>query len=319
MSNTIILDDAAVTDDAIGAYPDQKTIEQRLESGFFLLDKGAGPTSHQVAAWVRDMLGLPRLGHGGTLDPFATGVLPLMSGKAMRLTKQILEHDKTYIAVFQFKNEIEQDALDAVMEQLTGRIYNVPPEISAVRVQVRTRKVHDFTLLDQSAKRIVARIRCEAGTYIRTMARDMGLFLDQPVELKELRREDSGRFSLDDCVQLHDIADAIWLWKECNEGEALLRMLHPTEKLLAGLPRIVVKDSAVAALAHGAPLLRPGIVSIPSNLSSGQNVLVTSLKGEAVCFVKLNCDSESITNMEKGEIARPSAVLMSDDVYPRRW
>ena len=319
MSNTIILDDAAVTDDAIGEYPDQKTIEQRLESGFFLLDKGAGPTSHQVAAWVRDMLGLPRLGHGGTLDPFATGVLPLMSGKAMRLTKQILEHDKTYIAVFQFKNEIEQDALDAVMEQLTGRIYNVPPEISAVRVQVRTRKVHDFTLLDQSAKRIVARIRCEAGTYIRTMARDMGLFLDQPVELKELRREDSGRFSLDDCVQLHDIADAIWLWKECNEGEALLRMLHPTEKLLAGLPRIVVKDSAVAALAHGAPLLRPGIVSIPSNLSSGQNVLVTSLKGEAVCFVKVNCDSESITNMEKGEIARPSAVLMSDDVYPRRW
>jgi len=319
MSNTIILDDAAVTDDAIGAYPDQKTIEQRLESGFFLLDKGAGPTSHQVAAWVRDMLGLPRLGHGGTLDPFATGVLPLMSGKAMRLTKQILEHDKTYIAVFQFKNEIEQDALNAVMEQLTGRIYNVPPEISAVRVQVRTRKVHDFTLLDQSAKRIVARIRCEAGTYIRTMARDMGLFLDQPVELKELRREDSGRFSLDDCVQLHDIADAIWLWKECNEGEALLRMLHPTEKLLAGLPRIVVKDSAVAALAHGAPLLRPGIVSIPSNLSSGQNVLVTSLKGEAVCFVKVNCDSESITNMEKGEIARPSAVLMSDDVYPRRW
>ena len=319
MSKTIILDDAAVTDDAIGTYPDQKTIEQRLESGFFLLDKGAGPTSHQVAAWVRDMLELPRLGHGGTLDPFATGVLPLMSGKAMRLTKQILEHDKTYIAVFQFKNDVEQDALDAVMEQLTGRIYNVPPEISAVRVQVRTRKIHDFSLLDQSSKRIVARIRCEAGTYIRTMARDMGLFLDQPVELKELRREDSGRFTLKDCVQLHEIADAVWLWKECNEGEALLRMLHPTEKLLAGLARIVVKDSAVAALAHGAPLLRPGIVSIPSDLTSGQNVLVTSMKGEAVCFVKVNCDSESITNMEKGEIARPSAVLMNDDVYPRRW
>ncbi len=319
MTKTIILDDAASTDDAIGTYPDQKTIEQRLESGFFLLDKGAGPTSHQVAAWVRDMLELPRLGHGGTLDPFATGVLPLMSGKAMRLTKQILEHDKTYIAVFQFKNDVEQDALNTVMELLTGRIYNVPPEISAVRVQVRTRKIHDFSLLDQSSKRIVARIRCEAGTYIRTMARDMGLLLDQPVELKELRREDSGRFTLDDCVQLHEIADAVWLWKECNEREALLRMLHPTEKLLAGLPRIVVKDSAVAALAHGAPLLRPGIVSIPSNLTSGQNVLVTSMKGEAVCFVKVNCDSESITNMEKGEIARPSAVLMNDDVYPRRW
>ena len=205
------------------------------------------------------------------------------------------------------------------MHKLTGRIYNVPPEISAVRVQVRTRKIHDFSLLDQHEKRIVARIRCEAGTYIRTMARDMGLLLNQPVELKELRREDSGSFSLDDCVQLHEIADAVWLWKECNEGEALLRMLHPTEKLLAGLPRIIVKDSAVAALAHGAPLLRPGLVSIPDDLTPGQNVLVTSIKGEAVCFVKVNCDSETITTMEKGEIARPSAVLMNDDVYPRRW
>lgn len=319
MSGTIVLDESAMTDDAIGTYPDQKTIEQRLESGFFLLDKGAGPTSHQVAAWVRDMLGLPRLGHGGTLDPFATGVLPLMSGKAMRLTKQILEQNKTYIAVFQFKNEISGEDLEEVMHKLTGRIYNVPPEISAVRVQVRTRKIHDFSLLDQHEKRIVARIRCEAGTYIRTMARDMGLLLDQPVELKELRREDSGSFSLDDCVQLHEIADAVWLWKECNEGEALLRMLHPTEKLLAGLPRIIVKDSAVAALAHGAPLLRPGLVSIPDDLTPGQNVLVTSIKGEAVCFVKVNCDSETITTMEKGEIARPSAVLMNDDVYPRRW
>ena len=319
MSGTIVLDESAVTDDAIGTYPDQKTIEQRLESGFFLLDKGAGPTSHQVAAWVRDMLGLPRLGHGGTLDPFATGVLPLMSGKAMRLTKQILEQNKTYIAVFQFKNEISGEDLEEVMHKLTGRIYNVPPEISAVRVQVRTRKIHDFSLLDQHENRIVARIRCEAGTYIRTMARDMGLLLDQHVELKELRREDSGSFSLDDCVQLHEIADAVWLWKECNEGEALLRMLHPTEKLLAGLPRIIVKDSAVAALAHGAPLLRPGLVSIPDDLTPGQNVLVTSIKGEAVCFVKVNCDSETITTMEKGEIARPSAVLMNDDVYPRRW
>ena len=119
-----------------------------------------------------------------------------MAGKAMRLTKQILEHNKTYIAVFQFKSEVQQEALDEVMKQLTGRIYNVPPEISAVRVQVRTRKIHDFSLLDQSSKHIVARIRCEAGTYIRTMARDMGLLLDQPVELKELRREDSGRSRL---------------------------------------------------------------------------------------------------------------------------
>ncbi|MBT5281033.1 MAG: RNA-guided pseudouridylation complex pseudouridine synthase subunit Cbf5 [Euryarchaeota archaeon] len=318
-SATMILDEKASTDEALGTYPDQKTIEQRLEGGFFLLDKGAGPTSHQVAAWVRDLLGLTRLGHGGTLDPFATGVLPLMAGKSMRLTKQILEHDKTYIAIFQMKNPVDEDRMDEVIQQLTGRIYNVPPEISAVRVQVRTRRIHEFEVLDRNENLLITRIRCEAGTYIRTMAKDMGLLLDQPITLKELRREDSGNFDLKDCVQLHDIADAVWLWKECNEPEALSRMLHPIEKLMTHLPRIIVKDSAVAALAHGAPLLRPGLVSIPGDLSVGQNVLVTSIKGEAVCFVKVNFNSKDISTMEKGEIARPSAVLIGDNVYPRRW
>ena len=71
-----VLDDAPTTDAAFGTAPDDRTLEQRLASGFILIDKPAGPTSHQLAAWARDMLGLERLGHGGTLDPFATGVLP---------------------------------------------------------------------------------------------------------------------------------------------------------------------------------------------------------------------------------------------------
>ena len=72
-----------------GIDPENLSIEQRLASGFILLDKPPGPTSHQIASWVRDLLGLERLGHGGTLDPFATGVLPLMAGKSMKLTKGI--------------------------------------------------------------------------------------------------------------------------------------------------------------------------------------------------------------------------------------
>ena len=89
----IVIDKTTKIDSAHGFNPETSSIEQRLASGFILLDKAAGPTSHQVAAWVRDMLGLERLGHGGTLDPFATGVLPLMTGKAMKLTKGILKSD----------------------------------------------------------------------------------------------------------------------------------------------------------------------------------------------------------------------------------
>ena len=272
-----------------------------------------------MAAWARDLLGLDRLGHGGTLDPFATGVLPLMAGRSMKITNKILKHKKTYIAVFRFRTMPDEADLKKTIASMTGRIYNVPPEVSAVKVQVRTRTIHAFELLDVEGNDAVARISCDAGTYIRTMARDMGLLLNTPVTLKELRRETSGMFDLKDCVTMDQLADAVWLWKECGQEEALKAIVHPIEKLLVDVPRCQVKDSAVAALAYGAPLLLPGLISIPKGLKKGTELMVASLKEEAVGFVKLKADSNDIIAMETGEIARPSMVLMDTDVYPRRW
>jgi H/ACA ribonucleoprotein complex subunit 4 len=314
-----VLDEAPTTDTAFGTNPDERTLEQRLASGFILIDKPAGPTSHQLAAWARDLLGLERLGHGGTLDPFATGVLPLMAGRCMKITNKILKHNKTYIAVFRFKERPDEQVLRETMASMTGRIYNVPPEISAVKVQVRTRTIHAFELLDVDEQDVVARITCEAGTYIRTMARDMGLMLNTPVTLKELRRESSGMFDLKDCITMDQLADAVWLWKECGQEEALSAVVHPIEKLLVDVPRCQVKDSAVAALAYGAPLLRPGIVSIPQNLKKGTELMVASMKDEAVGFVRLKVDSNEIATLDAGEVARPSMVLIDTEVYPRRW
>jgi len=134
-----------------------------------------------------------------------------------------------------------------------------------------------------------------------------------------LRREASGMFRLEHCITMDQLADAVWLWKECGDESALKAVIHPIEKLLVDVPRCQVKDSAVAALAFGAPLLRPGLVSLPEQLSKGTELLVMSLKGEAVGFVKLKADAESIVGMTEGEIARPSMVLMDTDVYPRRW
>jgi hypothetical protein len=137
-------------------------------------------------SWARDMFGLERLGHGGTLDPFATGVLPLMAGKSMKLTKKILTHNKTYICVFRFASEPDSKMLEEVMSNMTGRVFNVPPEISAVKIQVRSRRIFTFEKLDIKNNQMVARVECEAGTYIRTMARDMGLLLNMKVGRKRI-------------------------------------------------------------------------------------------------------------------------------------
>lgn len=315
----IILEKDAKTSPEHGTIPSERTIEQLLESCFILLDKSPGPSSHQVSAWARDMMGLEKLGHGGTLDPFASGLLPLLSGKAMRLTGKILTHDKSYLAIFKFGKELGRDEIEEKMAMLRGKVYNVPPEISAVRVQVRTRKISKFEILDFDGISLLTQIECEAGTYVRTMARDLGLLLDTPVELKELRRPTSGEFSLSQSITMQQLADAYWLWQEKGEEDAMLRILHPIEDMLSDLPRVVVKDGAAAALSHGAPLLRPGVVSIDEDLNVGSEVLIVTMKGEAVAIAKMSQNSKVIPDMNQGEVAKPNCVLMKEDTYPRSW
>lgn len=315
----IVLEKDVETSANHGCSPSDRSVEQLFESGFILLDKAPGPSSHQVSAWARDMMGLEKLGHGGTLDPFATGVLPLLSGKAMRLTGRILTHDKSYLAILKLGRDVERNELEEKMSILTGKVYNVPPEISAVKVQVRTRKISRFEILDIDDKSVLTHIECEAGTYVRTMARDLGLLLDTPVELKELRRPTSGEFSLKQSITMQQLADAYWLWKENDDSSAIGRILHPLEDMLNEVPRIVVKDGAAAALSHGAPLLRPGVVSIPEDLGVGSEVLLVTMKGEAVALANLVQPSKVIPDMTQGEVAKPNCVLMKEDTYPRSW
>ena len=315
----IILDRDAKTSDNHGTYPEKRTLEQLMEGSFILLDKAPGPSSHQVSAWARDLMNLEKLGHGGTLDPFATGVLPLLAGKAMRLTDRILTHDKSYIALLKFGKEVDLELLAEKMEMLTGKVYNVPPEISAVKVQVRTRKISKFEILDLGNKSVLTHIECEAGTYVRTMARDLGLLIGTSVELKELRRPSSGKFNLEQSVTMQKLADAYWLWKEKGNESGMRRILHPIEMMLSEVPKLVVKDGAAAALSHGAPLNRPGVVSIPENLGVGSEVLLVTLKGEAVALANLVQPSKVIPDMTQGEVAKPNCVLMKEDTYPRSW
>ena len=261
------------------------------------------------------MLRLEKLGHGGTLDPFATGLITLLSGKAVRLSSKVLSHDKSYVAVLKIHGAHSEDDVRAVLAKLTGKIYNVPPEISAVKVQVRTRTIHRFDLVEMVDNHVIAHIECESGTYVRTLATDMGLMLDCLVELKELRRPTSGPFSLKSAVTMQQLADAYWLWDAKGDDSAMLRIVHPIESLLEGFPRLVIKDSAAAALTHGAPLMRPGLISLESTAKKDERILIVTMKGEVVALANLLVEPSSIATMVTGEVAKPDLVLM-DIVMP---
>ncbi len=316
-----IVDPSAKTNQSFGCLPSERPLEELLECGVILIDKPSGPSSHQLAAWARSMLGIKRIGHGGTLDPFATGLLTLLCGRSTKITGELLKKPKRYVAVIRFKRPIEEDEISNLVSQMKGEIYNVPPKESAVKIQVRTRDVSKSDLIqtEEGGRVHLLSINCEAGTYIRTLVRDLGLLSGNECELLELHRSMSGTLDDQMACTMQQLADAVFLWREHDDHHGLSRLLSPVETVLDDIPRIVIKDGAVSALSHGAPLARPGIVSVPRGLLTGSMVLLSSLKGEAVAIAELSVGSDSIPGMKSGQVATPKTVIMQPGAYPQTW
>ena len=317
----IIFDKNSTTNLKFGSQPLDRSLNELLNSGILLVKKPRGPTSHQLTAWVREILGIKKIGHGGTLDPMATGLLTILCGRATRLTDIILKGDKRYISVIRFGRDIELKELENILSNLSGEIYNVPPKESAVKVQVRTRTIESLNLIDydQSARIAVIEISCVAGTYIRTLTRDIGLLLDTSCEMLELHRDRTSIFDETMACDMHQLKDAIFLWKEHNDDRGLIKLLTPIESILGKIPSITVKDGAVAAMTHGAPLAKPGIISSSTEFKSGSTVVIKSLKGEAVALAETLVDFDKLMTMESGHAAIAKSVLMPTGIYPQNW
>ena len=317
----ITFDEDAVTNPKFGCLPTDRSLEELLGSGILLVKKPRGPTSHQLTAWIRNILGITKIGHGGTLDPMATGLLTILCGRATRLTDIILKGDKRYISVIRFGRDIDSEEIAILLDSLVGEIYNVPPKESAVKVQVRTRTITSLTLLDFDASTNIAAIEisCVAGTYIRTLTRDIGLLLDTSCEMLELHRDQTSIFDESMACSMHELADAIFLWKEHSDESSLKKLLTPVESILTKFPSITIKDGAVAAMTHGAPLARPGVVDASIGITSGAFVVISSMKGETVAVAEAIVDVDAIQGMKKGEIAVAKSVLMPTGIYPQNW
>ena len=317
----IIFDKKSTTNLKFGSLPLKRSLDELLNSGILLVKKPRGPTSHQLTAWVREILGIKKIGHGGTLDPMATGLLTILCGRATRLTDIILKGDKRYISVIRFGRDIDSKELEVILSNLSGEIYNVPPKESAVKVQVRTRIIKSLNLIDydQSARTAAIEISCVAGTYIRTLTRDIGLLLDTSCEMLELHRDRTSIFDETMACDMHQLKDAIFLWKEHNDERRLRKLLTPVETILSKIPTITIKDGAVAAMTHGAPLARPGVVDASPGINSGSLVVITSMKGEAVAVANTSVHIDDVLNMTKGQVAVAKSVLMPTGIYPQNW
>jgi len=192
--------DGDTTDEKYGSRYDSRSIADLLRYGIILLDKPPGPTSHEVVAWTKRILKLPKIGHSGTLDPQATGVLPLGLGEATKALGVLLLGPKEYHALGRLHSLPSDERLSEILRMFTGEIYQKPPQRSAVARRTRTRSIYELELLDQKERLVLLRILCQAGTYVRKLFYDMGEILGPGATMVELRRTRVDHFTEDSVV-----------------------------------------------------------------------------------------------------------------------
>ncbi|RKH34327.1 tRNA pseudouridine(55) synthase TruB [Corallococcus sicarius] len=249
--------------------------------GVLVIDKPLGPTSFDVVRQVRSLLKVKKAGHTGTLDPMATGVLPVCLGEATKVAGYITEGDKAYDAVVRLGMETDtQDAqgkataeapvppltavlLESVLAPFRGTFEQVPPMYSAVKIAgkrlyelarageeveraSRTVTVHELVLRDFSADRLTLSVRCSKGFYVRTLAFELGRALGCGAHLEALRRTASGPFTLARALPLGELAS---LSRDVVAGR-----LVSLGEALTELPSVRVNAEEARRVSHGVPV-----------------------------------------------------------------
>lgn len=249
--------------------------------GVILVDKPKGMTSFSLASKVKRLTSSKKSGHAGTLDPLATGVMAVMLGNATKLSEYLTSEDKRYTANIKFgltsdsmdldgeiierrECNFSEDDLLCAMRKFTGKITQIPPKYSAIKVngrklysyarageevEIPSREVeiYEFVLLDFDKEKYeaVVDVYCSKGTYIRSLANDLGEFLGCGALLTDLRRTKSGSFEISDCVTLEELSEG-----SVNLAEKII----PCEKVIDFMPAAVVSDGLEKSLKNGNPV-----------------------------------------------------------------
>jgi len=306
-----------------GCSPLQRPIADYIGAGIINLDKPANPSSHEIVAWIKRILRCEKTGHSGTLDPKTTGCLIVCINRATRLAKSQQGAGKEYVSIFRLHHAVdnEKKVLQA-LEQLTGALFQRPPLISAVKRQLRVRTIYEHKLLEYDKERHMGIhwVKCEAGTYVRTICVHLGLILGVGGQMQELRRVRSGIVGeQDNLVTMHDVLDAQWLYDNHKDESYLRRVIRPLEQMLVGHKRIIVKDSAVNAICYGAKILLPGILRYDDGIEMNQEIVVVTTKGEAVCLAIALMTTATMSTCDHGVVAKIKRVIMERDTYARKW
>ncbi|MBI3988547.1 MAG: tRNA pseudouridine(55) synthase TruB [candidate division NC10 bacterium] len=309
-------------------------------SGVLNINKPAGITSHDVVDAVRKILAMRKIGHTGTLDPIATGVLPLCVGRATKIAQYLTQADKEYLITMRLgvttdtldadgkvlsqveDFTVEQKKLQEIMQGFVGEIQQIPPLFSAKKVGgVRlyklarqggeverkpiTVKVYELQLLSYEPPFVRFFVRCSKGTYARALCDDIGRALGCGAHLVSLVRTKSGPFDIKDALTLDQL-------KEQTRQGRLYETLISMDEALSYLPAIRVLPEMTRAILHGAFIPASAVVSFPPGLTKGEVVRVLGYKKKLLSLAKIRLPSEEFEGIDPRKIILTSIRVFSN-------
>ncbi len=273
-----------------------------------------------MVSWVKRILSLNRAGHSGTLDPKVTGVLPVMLGNATKIANVLLKAGKEYVCIMRLHQQEPKGKIRKAAAEFVGTIYQRPPLRSSVKRRLRTRQIYYLDILEIDGQDVLFRVGCQAGTYIRKLVYDIGEVLGGGAHMAELRRTRTGPFKEDsNFISLYDLVDAFHFWQEDKDERHLRRYIRPLEEGVQHLAQIIIRDSAVDAICHGANLAVIGVLQLHADIKPGDSVAIMTQKGELVALANALMSTKQVLEAKSGIVADTARVVMSTGTYPTAW
>jgi len=248
-------------------------------------------------------------------------VLPIALQRMTKVIGNVVHSTKEYVCVMQLHRPVDEERLREVLNMFVGKIYQRPPLRSSVKRNLRVKTINRIELIEYDGRRYaLLKIDCEAGTYMRKLCWDAGLILGVGAHMRELRRIRTGPFTEDrGLVRLQDVAEALYRLREEGKDDLIRKVILPGEFGICHLRKVVIRDTAVESIVHGANLAVPGIVMLHDNIKKGETVAVLSMKGELVALGTAEMDSSTIMSERKGIAVKLKRVVLEPGLYPKAW
>ena len=238
----------------------KKPIQELLQFSILNIDKPAGPTSFSVDDYIKKQLNINKSSHFGTLDPMVGGVLPVALGRACKLMEYFIHKEKTYVGIMHLHEDIDEKKLKQEIQKFKGKIKQTPPKRSRVKREEREREIFEFEILEIDERDVLFRVKCQAGTYVRTLVHDLGKNIGG-AHMTELRRIQASIFSENDnnFINLYDFDKAVESLEKGDEKE-LRKILIPAEIIAKILPVVEVKAEFLKQLYNGFSLIEDYLI-----------------------------------------------------------